>query len=173
MTMRQGMALLGTGMALLALSVALTACGRQETVSTSTGSPSSNQPTSNQPTSPSAAGGAATTTDPEVLKGKLLFVQIGCNACHMNPTTGKDYPDLRGLYGSTVKLRDGSSVTADEAYLRESILDPNKKIVAGYQPSMPSYSYLKDDQVKALIAYIKSLKDEKPEFGKPAETASQ
>jgi cytochrome c553 len=171
--MRQGMVLLGTGMALLVLAVALTACGRQETVSTSTGSPSSNQPTSNQPTSPSASAGAATTTDPEALKGKLLFAQTGCNACHMNPTTGKDYPDLRGLYGSTVKLRDGSSVTADEAYLRESILDPNKKIVAGYQPSMPSYSYLKEDQVNALVAYIKSLKDEKPQFGKSAETASQ
>jgi cytochrome c oxidase subunit 2 len=159
------MALIGTGLALLTLSVALTACGRQETVSPPTGGTSSNQ------TTPS--DGTAKTPDSEALKGKLLFAQMGCNACHMNPATGKDYPDLRGLYGSTVKLRDGSTVQADEAYLRESILDPNKKITAGYQPSMPSYSYLKDDQVKALIAYIKSLKDEKPEFGKPAETASQ
>ncbi len=163
--MRQGMALIGTGMALLTLSVALTACGRQETVSSPTGGTSSNQTTPSDST--------ATTRDSEALKGKLLFAQTGCNACHMNPTTGKDYPDLRGLYGSTVKLRDGSTVTADEAYLRESILDPNKKITAGYQPSMPPYSHLKDDVVNALIAYIESLKDEKPEFGKPAETASQ
>jgi len=89
----------------------------------------------------------------------------------MNPATGKDYPDLRGLYGSTIKLRDGSTVKVDEAYLHESILDSNKKIVAGYQPSMPSYSYLKEDQVQALIAYIRSLKDEKPQFVKAEATA--
>ncbi|MCS7183720.1 MAG: cytochrome c, partial [Thermoanaerobaculum sp.] len=66
---------------------------------------------------------------------------------------------------------DGTTVKVDEAYLRESIVEPNKKIVAGYQPSMPAYSYLKEEDIKALIAYIKSLKDEKPEFVK-SEAAS-
>jgi len=130
----------------------------------------------NQSASPSSGGGetatkpAATTPeptkDPEAVKGKLVFIQTGCSACHMSPTVGKDYPDLRGLYGSEVKLKDGTTVVADEAYLRESILEPNKKIVAGYQPSMPPYNYLKEEQVNQLIAYIKSLKDEKPEFVK-------
>lgn len=98
-------------------------------------------------------------------KGKVTFLQLGCNTCHMHPTAGKNNPDLRGLYGTTVKLKDGNEVVADEAYLEESIRYTNKKIVAGYEPSMPDYSHLKDDQVKALVAYIKSLKDEKPQFG--------
>jgi cytochrome c2 len=58
------------------------------------------------------------------------------------------------------------TVIADEAYLRESIVNPNKQIVAGYPPTMPPYGYLKEEQINQLIAYIKSLKDEKPEFVK-------
>lgn len=103
--------------------------------------------------------------DPLAKKGKAAFIQLQCNTCHMHPTAGKNYPDLRGLYGKTVKLKDGSEVVADEAYLEESIRYSNKHIVAGYEPSMPDYSHLKDDQVKSLVPYIKSLKDEKPEFG--------
>jgi cytochrome c oxidase subunit 2 len=61
----------------------------------------------------------------------------------------------------------------DEAYLYESIKESNKRIVAGYSPAMPSFAHLKDDQVKALIAYIKSLKDEKPVFVKPESFVSE
>jgi cytochrome c oxidase subunit 2 len=110
---------------------------------------------------------ASTPSDPEALKGKLLFAQLGCNTCHMNPTTGKDYPDMRGLYGKTIRLADDSTVKVDDAYLYESIKESNKRIVKGYKPAMPSFAHLKDDQVKALIAYIKSLKDEEPVFVKP------
>jgi cytochrome c oxidase subunit 2 len=64
------------------------------------------------------------------------------------------------LYGATQKLNDGSTVTADENYLRESILNPNAKIVAGYAPVMPSYQgQISEDQLNQLIAYIKSLAD--------------
>ncbi|MCS7137278.1 MAG: cytochrome c [Candidatus Caldarchaeum sp.] len=156
---------LGIGVVALTLSASLISCGRQET--TGAGGIASKP----GETSKSPAASKPSTTDPEALKGKILFAQTGCHACHMNPATGKDYPDLRGLYGSTVKLRDGTTVKVDDAYLRESIVDPNKKIVAGYQPSMPAYAYLKEDDIKALIAYIKSLKDEKPEFVK-SEAAS-
>lgn len=125
---------------------------------------------SNTTSASTGAGGmpAPSTDDPEAKKGMVLFVQQGCNACHMNPASGKDYPDMRGLYGSKVKLQDGSEVVVDEAYLRESIMDPNKKVVAGYTPIMASYNYLKDEQINQLIAYIKSVKDQKPVFTKEA-----
>ena len=115
----------------------------------------------------------ARAADPEAVKGKLLFAQLGCNTCHMHPTTGAQYPDLRGLYGKTIRLTDGSTAKVDEAYLYESIKESNKRIVAGYSPAMPSFAHLKDDQVKALIAYIKSLKDEKPVFVKPESFVSE
>jgi len=152
--------------ALSALTIAsaafLAACGNQSAPPTNGAGETITKPAETKPT--------ATTPeppkDPEAAKGKLVFIQTGCNACHMSPTVGKDYPDLRGLYGSQVKLKDGKTVVADEAYLRESILEPTKKVVAGYQPSMPPYNYLKEEQVSQLIAYIKSLKDEKPEYTK-------
>ncbi|MCX7926058.1 MAG: cytochrome c [Fimbriimonadales bacterium] len=153
---------IGYGVSLMAMMAFLAACGNQ-------GAPSSNGAAETQSSEPSNAAKTpepAKAVDPEAAKGKLVFVQTGCNACHMSPAVGKDYPDLRGLYGSQVKLKDGSTVTADEAYLRESIVNPNKQIVAGYPPSMPPYNYLKEEQINQLIAYIKSLKDEKPEFVK-------
>ncbi|MEN3000956.1 MAG: cytochrome c [Armatimonadota bacterium] len=100
-------------------------------------------------------------------KGRALFKLLGCDTCHMNPTTGKNYPDLRGIYGKKVRFKDGSVAVVDDAYLRESILQSNKRILAGYEPAMPDFSHLKEEQVRQLIAYIKSLKDEKPEFVKP------
>jgi len=121
--------------------------------------------------SPSTGSGgvpAPGTDDPEAKKGMVLFVQQGCNACHMNPVSGKDYPDMRGLYGARVKLADGSEVVADDAYLKESIINPNKQVVWGYTPSMSSYSYLKEEQIRQLIAYIKSLKDQPPVYKKEA-----
>jgi len=147
---------MGYGVSLTAIAALFVACGNQSAPS----------PNGTAETTPTSTATTAKATDPEAAKGKLVFVQTGCNACHMSPTVGKDYPDLRGLYGSQVKLKDGSVVTADEEYLRESIVNPNKQIVAGYPPSMPPYSYLKEEQIKQLIAYIKSLKDEKPEFVK-------
>ncbi len=60
-----------------------------------------------------------------------------------------------------MKLADGSTVVADDAYIRESILQPNAKIVAGYQPVMPSFQGLvTEDQILAITAYIKSVKDQ-------------
>lgn len=152
--------------ALSALTIAsaalLAACGTQNPPTTSGAGENAAPPAQTQP----ADSKADAATDPEAAKGKLVFVQTGCNACHMSPAVGKDFPDLRGLYGSKVKLADGSTVIADEAYLREAITNPNKQVVAGYPPSMPPYGYLKEEQVNQLIAYIKSLKDEKPEFVK-------
>jgi len=64
-----------------------------------------------------------------------------------------------GLYGSEVKLVDGSTATVDETYIRNSIYTPASQVVAGYQPSMPTFKgQINEEQVLQLIAYIKSLK---------------
>ena len=65
---------------------------------------------------------------------------------------------MNGVYDGKVALADGSTVTADEAYIRESILQPKAKIVAGYQPVMPTFQGLvTEEQIMNLTAYIKSL----------------
>jgi cytochrome c oxidase subunit II len=92
-------------------------------------------------------------------KGKSLFESSACLGCHSIDGTPKVGPTLKGVYDSTVSLADGKTVKADEEYLRESILEPNAKIVKGYQQIMPSFkATLKDDDVAAIIAYIKTLK---------------
>jgi cytochrome c oxidase subunit 2 len=90
-------------------------------------------------------------------RGVTVFRDAGCSGCH-GPDASVHAPDLGGLYGRTVHLSDGSSVTADDRYLHDSILLPKAQIVAGYAPVMPSYSgQLSEEDVIALIHYIKSL----------------
>ncbi len=98
-------------------------------------------------------------------RGAELFTQFGCNTCHS--TTGQRIvgPPLNGLYGKQVQLENGQTVTADEAYLRESILDPDAKIVAGYPKGVMASTIAdrmnqirQDDNVDALVEYIKSLR---------------
>jgi len=95
---------------------------------------------------------------PPVLAGERLSAKLACTTCHTTdgkPGTG---PTWKGLAGHEVELADGSKVTADEQYLRESITDPNSKIVKGYQPVMPAFKgLLSQAQLDALVAYIKSL----------------
>jgi cytochrome c oxidase subunit 2 len=86
--------------------------------------------------------------------GAKLYDQLACITCH---GTGKG-PSLLGVYGKPVKLSDGSTVVADDAYLRESVLYPSAKIVAGYAPLMPTFKgQVTEEQLLQLIAYIKSL----------------
>ena len=88
--------------------------------------------------------------------GEKLFEQLGCVACH-RITTPRG-PWLIGLYDRPVRLQNGETVIADDTYLRESILDPQAKIVAGYEPIMPTYKGLVSEEgLLQLIAYIKSL----------------
>lgn len=95
----------------------------------------------------------AVPADAAAASGAKLFMSYGCVNCH-----GQYAPTMAGLYGSQVPLQDGSTVTADEAYLRESILNPAAKIVRGYPPIMPSYQWqVTDEEVDQLIEYIKSL----------------
>ncbi len=90
--------------------------------------------------------------------GKALVAQNGCGGCHSIDGTRLTGPTWRGLFGSQVKLSDGSTVTADEAYITRSIMDPNAQIVLGFPAGiMPKFN-LTDAQVKAIVAYIETLK---------------
>jgi cytochrome c oxidase subunit 2 len=92
--------------------------------------------------------------------GEKRFNDLGCTTCHRDDAghDGARGPQLRGLFGSRVKLRSGETVVADESYLRESILDPKAKVVQGFEPIMPTYATQLDEEgVLELVAYIKSL----------------
>ena len=90
--------------------------------------------------------------------GRKLYTAKACMTCHTIDGTPGNGPSFLGVYGHEVEFADGSSMTADENYIRESILNPRTKIVAGFQPIMPTYQgLLKDAEIDALVAYIKSL----------------
>jgi cytochrome c oxidase subunit 2 len=94
--------------------------------------------------------------------GERLFVDLACNTCHRPDSQGRG-PVLDGLIGRTVKLQSGESIVADEAYVRESILNPSAKITSGYQPIMPTFQGLvTEEQVLQIIEYVKSLNVSKP-----------
>jgi cytochrome c oxidase subunit 2 len=89
--------------------------------------------------------------------GEKLFQDLACITCHRSDAQGRG-PVLQGLFGKTVHLQGGATVVADEAYIRESILNPAAKITAGFQPIMPSFQGLiSEEQLLELIEYIKSL----------------
>lgn len=98
-------------------------------------------------------------------RGQELFESLACVNCHKSDGSGR-CPTLVGLYGRPVELAGGGRVRADEAYLRESILYPEAKIVAGYQPLMPTFQGLVTEEgVLELIEYIKSLAPPPPPEG--------
>ena len=90
--------------------------------------------------------------------GKLLFKSKGCATCHSVDGSKKTGPSLLRVFGGQVQLQGGQTVTADDNYVRESIMDPGAKVASGYDPVMPTFAgRLKDKQVNALIDYIKSV----------------
>jgi cytochrome c oxidase subunit 2 len=94
-------------------------------------------------------------SDSPVAAGERLFQSLACNTCHMPGGRG---PVLANLFGHEVELQGGGKVVADDAYLRESIVQPGAKIVAGYQPLMPPFQgMVSEEQLLQLIAYVKSL----------------
>lgn len=89
--------------------------------------------------------------------GEKLFTELACVTCHMGGDQQRG-PSLAGLIGSTVQLASGEKITATPEYVRESILDPMAKIVAGFPPIMPTFQgQVSEEQVLALTEYIKSL----------------
>jgi cytochrome c oxidase subunit 2 len=104
-----------------------------------------------------AQAGAPQTPESMAEAGQRLFQERGCASCHVSGGGGPA-PSLGGVYGSQVQLEDGQVVTADDAYIHESILSPAAKVVKGYQPIMPSFQgQLTEQDILNLIAYIKSL----------------
>jgi cytochrome c oxidase subunit 2 len=90
--------------------------------------------------------------------GEQLFVAKACNTCH-RPDSSARAPILNGLFGTQVTLQDGTKVTADENYIRESILNPGAKIVQGYQPVMPTFKgQVTEEELIQLVNYVKTLK---------------
>jgi cytochrome c oxidase subunit 2 len=89
--------------------------------------------------------------------GGRLFAELRCDSCH-DPEGGGRGPSLESVFGRTVALESGGSVVADEAYIRESILNPRAKVVAGFRPVMPTFQgQVTEEQLLQLLAYIKSL----------------
>lgn len=90
--------------------------------------------------------------------GRQLYAQRGCIGCHSVDGTRRTGPSFQNLYGFPHPLSNGEEVIADANYIRESILNPKAKIVAGYQPVMPSYQgQLSDDDIDSIIAWMKTL----------------
>lgn len=93
--------------------------------------------------------------------GEKLYEIRGCAQCHSIDGSANDGPTFKGIWGKEEPMRDGSSVLVDENYIRESIINPNAKIRAGYEAIMPTYQgKLKDKEITAIIEFIKTLKDE-------------
>lgn len=92
--------------------------------------------------------------------GRQVYENKGCMTCHSTDGSARIGPTFKGVFGHEVKLASGETVVVDENYIRESILNPQAKVVAGFQPVMPPYQgILKPQEVDALIAFIKSLKE--------------
>jgi cytochrome c oxidase subunit 2 len=101
------------------------------------------------------SGGAS--NEPLEVLGERRFQQLACHTCHVDKPDARG-PSLVGIYGKPVRLQNGQTVIADETYIRESILNPNAKIAAGYRPVMPTFmGQVTELQLLEITAYIKSL----------------
>ena len=91
--------------------------------------------------------------------GQMQYENAGCKTCHSLDGSQGQGPSFKGLFGRVENLSDGSTVTVDENYIRESIEYPNAKVVQGYSPVMPSYQgTLNDEKINAIIEFIKEQK---------------
>lgn len=94
------------------------------------------------------------------VQGANLFRSFGCSGCH-SANSSVHAPLLQGVFGRPVHLQSGDTVVADERYIRDSILQPAKQVVAGYEPIMPSFEgQIDEEQLLQLVAYIQSIGDQ-------------
>ncbi|MFQ5650594.1 MAG: cytochrome c oxidase subunit II [bacterium] len=101
------------------------------------------------------SGGKA--SEPLEVTGEKRFQQLACHTCHADKPNARG-PSLAGIFGEAVQLQNGATVIVDEAYIRESILEPNARIAAGYKPVMPTFKgQISELGVLQITAYIKSL----------------
>ena len=93
-----------------------------------------------------------------IVAGQQLYESLGCASCHGGRGEGGRGPGIVGLFGKQVLLTNGQSITADEGYIRESIENPQARIVAGFSPIMPTFQgQVTPEQLIQIISYIKSL----------------
>ena len=122
-----------------------------------------------------AAGGAGPdgrigSTAPLVSRGRALFEENGCGACHSIDGARRLGPSLLGLWGQPRVMSDGSRVVMDEDYFEQSVLEPQALVVRGYAASMPSYrNVIAPEDLPALAAYVRSLR--RPDTGPDVPTA--
>lgn len=103
--------------------------------------------------------GAGVASLPPAELGAKIYKEKGCNACHSLDGSTLVGPSFKGIFGHAVELQDGSKVDVDENYIKQSILEPQAQVVKGFAPVMPSFKgILSDEDVTALVAYIKTLK---------------
>jgi len=109
-------------------------------------------------------------------RGQFLFQNFSCHTCHRADGQGRG-PALESIFGKTITLQNGQKVVVDDNYLRESILAPSSKVLAGYQPVMPAFQgVVNEDGLVQLLAYIKSLAPQAatlPESAPPPESERQ
>ena len=99
------------------------------------------------------------TAETPLTAGRRHFESLGCRTCHGDRSTERG-PALAGLFGRPVKLGNGRMEVADESYLRESIVEPGKKLVAGFRPLMPPYrGRLSEEDLFELVSYLTSLQE--------------
>jgi len=104
------------------------------------------------------AGNSVDESIPPAERGEALVAQNGCNACHSADGSSGVGPSFAGLWGNERTFQNADPVTADENYIRESILESNAKILEDYDPVMPAYQgVINDQQISDIIAYIKTL----------------
>jgi len=115
-------------------------------------------------TTSSSATGPVAVTPALVTRGKSLYQSDGCSACHSLTGSAGVGPSFKGLNGSTVTLSNGQTVSADDAYLEQSIANPDAQIVNGYRAGVMSAAIASygltgnPDEIRALVAFIKSRK---------------
>jgi len=113
------------------------------------------------------SGNAGNTTP--AVAGQQLYQTLGCVSCHGANGEGGRGPTLAGLFGRKTQLTGGQTVIADEGYIRESILNPQAKLVEGFGPIMPTFQgQISEDQLVQLVAFIKSLQAVNPQQATPA-----
>jgi cytochrome c oxidase subunit II len=106
--------------------------------------------------------GGGSSSDSPAVAGEKLFSDLVCISCHRDDSQAKG-PQLKGLFGHAVQLQGGATVVADEAYIRESIVNPQAKIVNGFPPIMPTFQgMVSEEQLLQLIAYVRSLGEVAP-----------
>ena len=103
--------------------------------------------------------------------GEKLFQDLACVSCHRSDIQGRG-PALKGLFNRPVRLEGGQTVIADEGYIRESILNPRAKLVAGFPPIMPTFQgQITEEQLLQLLTYIKSIGPEETPAAPPSPEA--